>query len=116
PNIGVDYRNQFDMMKSLPGYPDAVTDMITQFNEQGVRVMIPYNPWDLGTRENEIDDADQINQIMIGIGAAGFNGDTMSGIPADFFYASQNQSTPSPFLLNQPEVGLNDNCSNLETN
>lgn len=43
PNIGVDARNQFDMLRSLPAYPEGVRAMIARFHEKGVKVLIPFN-------------------------------------------------------------------------
>ena len=48
PNIGVDARNQFDMWRSLPGYPTAVRAVIDRFHARQVRVLFPFNPWDTG--------------------------------------------------------------------
>ena len=46
PNIGVDDRNQFDMLDSLPGGRDGVRRLVAAFHARGVRVLLPYNPWD----------------------------------------------------------------------
>ena len=45
PNLGVDERSQFDLFDDLPGGLDALRDVVAQFNDRGVRVVIPYNPW-----------------------------------------------------------------------
>ena len=38
PNIGVDDRNQFQMLESLPDFPQLVRD----FHRRGVKVLVPY--------------------------------------------------------------------------
>lgn len=38
PNIGVDDRNQFQMLQSLPDFPQLVRD----FHRRGVKVLVPY--------------------------------------------------------------------------
>ena len=48
PNIGVDARSQFDMLRSLPGYPKQVQAMVSRFHARNVKVLLPYNPWDTG--------------------------------------------------------------------
>src|SRR6185437_3016986 len=42
PNIGIDERNQFQMLQSLPGFPDQVIRMIEEFHLYGVDVLIPF--------------------------------------------------------------------------
>ena len=57
PNIGVDARNQFDMLRSLPGYPTQVKAAVDRFHARGVRVLLPFNPWDTGTSPHPIPQA-----------------------------------------------------------
>ncbi|KAI9988790.1 hypothetical protein PInf_022374 [Phytophthora infestans] len=51
PNIGVDNLNQWDLLRDLPGGVEGVKGVIADFHRRGVRVIIPYNPWDIGTRD-----------------------------------------------------------------
>ena len=44
PNIGVDDRNQYDLLESLPGGIAGVKGMVSAFHAAGVRVLLPYNP------------------------------------------------------------------------
>ena len=52
PNIGVDDRNQFDMLEDLPGGLEGLKTCIEDFHAEGVKVLLPYNPWDQGTRSD----------------------------------------------------------------
>jgi iron(II)-dependent oxidoreductase len=74
PNIGVDSRNQFDMLRSLPGYPHGLQAMVRRFHERDVRVLLPYNPWDQGTNNSAQDDVHSLVDEIVLIGADGFNG------------------------------------------
>lgn len=108
PNIGIDNRNQMDFLRHLPGGLDGVRQLIAAFHRHDIRVIIPYNPWDTATRDEtgrEDDvrmysaDIATLQQIVPSIGADGFNGDTMFGVPKSFF----NCSSP---LVATPEGGV----------
>ena len=102
PNLGVDERSQFDLLDDVPGGLDALRDVVAQFNARGVRVGIPYNPWDVGTSRRGADDATVLTQLAATIGADFVNGDTMGEIPALFWNASLAAGRPLAF---QPEGG-----------
>ena len=48
-NIGVDDRSQFDLFDAMPGGVEGVRQAVDQLHAAGVKVLIPYNPWDAGT-------------------------------------------------------------------
>lgn len=117
PNIGIDSRNQWDLMRDLPGGLDGLKDLITQFHARDIRVIIPYNPWDTATRaETGLEDSVRmyladiatLNEIVPAIGADGFNGDTMYGVPKSFYNCSKpiaatpEGGVPTAFLSNNP--------------
>jgi formylglycine-generating enzyme required for sulfatase activity len=100
PNIGIDDRNQFDLVRLMPGGVPAVRAMVQQFHERGVHVLFPYNPWDRGTRPEGMPDAEAIATLMKEIDADGVNGDTMDGMAQSFFQASEKVGHP---LVFEPE-------------
>jgi gamma-glutamyl hercynylcysteine S-oxide synthase len=102
PNLGIDNRNQFDLIRDMPGGIDGLRAMIADFHRRGVRVLFPYNPWDLGTRSEGAPDWDTVVRLMAAIGADGINGDTMSSIPLVFRTASDKTGHPIAF---EPEGG-----------
>ena len=53
PNMGIDNRNQHDMIRSMPGGVAGVRQMIADFHRRGVRVLFPMMMWDQGTRAPE---------------------------------------------------------------
>src|SRR5271170_6637629 len=50
PNMGIDNRNQQDMVRTMPGGVAGVKQMIADFHRRGVRVLFPMMMWDQGTR------------------------------------------------------------------
>lgn len=100
PNVGIDSRNQFDMLRAMPGGVPAVRAMVEQFHKRGVHVLFPYNPWDRGTRPEGMPDAEAIATLMKEVDADGVNGDTMDGMAQSFFQASEKVGHP---LVFEPE-------------
>jgi iron(II)-dependent oxidoreductase len=105
PNIGIDDRNQFDLIRDMPGGIQGLRAMIAEFHKYGVRVLFPYNPWDQGTRPEGGPDWDAVAHLTASIGADGINGDTMSAIPWIFRAASDHTGHPIVF---EPEGGDED--------
>jgi iron(II)-dependent oxidoreductase len=107
PNIGIDNRNQYDMVRDMPGGIAGVRKMVDDFHRLGVKVFFPYMAWDQGTRDVGSADWDAVAKLMAEIGADGVNGDTLRGIPRAFRTASDavghplalepEHSFPSPF-------------------
>jgi len=46
PNMGIDDRNQLDMVQSMPGGIAGVRQMVADFHRRGVRVLFPMMMWD----------------------------------------------------------------------
>jgi hypothetical protein len=51
PNMGIDNRNQRDMIGAMPGGVAGVRQVIADFDRSGVRVLFPMMMWDQGTRD-----------------------------------------------------------------
>lgn len=81
--------------------------MVAAFHARGVRVLFPYNPWDVGTRReaHAAGDAVTMAELINSCLADGFNGDTMPGIPEVFQEEAQKRGYP---IMLQPEVGMPD--------
>jgi hypothetical protein len=97
PNIGLDDRNQFDLIR-LANLSDAVAG----FHRRGVKVLLPYNPWDIATRREGKPDWDVLAALGAELGADGFNGDTMRRVPREFWSASVAAGRP---MAIEPEGG-----------
>jgi len=104
PNIGIDSRNQFDMVADMPGGIAGVRKMVADFKRRGVRVFFPIMIWDNGTRDPGTTIAQSLTKEMAEVGADGLNGDTMYGIPIEFLSA-KNNTIDYPLAL-EPEINM----------
>jgi iron(II)-dependent oxidoreductase len=105
PNMGIDDRNQHDLIRSMPGGIAGVRQMITDFHKRGVRVLFPMMMWDQGTRDPAKPWPQAIAELMAEIGADGVNGDTQDGVPLAFSVAADKVGHPLAF---EPEDGPSD--------
>ncbi|MDR3702676.1 MAG: SUMF1/EgtB/PvdO family nonheme iron enzyme [Candidatus Sulfopaludibacter sp.] len=88
PNLGIDNRNQFDLLRDMPGGLEGLRGMIADFHRRGVRVLFPTMPWDMGTRRESRSMPETIAALMKEVGADGINGDTFGGLPRSYRAAS----------------------------
>ncbi len=105
PNMGIDNRNQHDLVRSMPGGVAGVKQMVADFHRRGVRVLFPMMMWDQGTRDPGMSWPDSIASLMAEIGADGINGDTQDGVPLAFSLAADKLNHP---LVFEPEGGPSD--------
>jgi iron(II)-dependent oxidoreductase len=105
PNMGIDDRNQLDMVRSMPGGIDGLKQMVADFHRRGVRVLFPMMMWDQGTRDPGASWPDAIAELMKEINADGINGDTQDGVPLAFSLAADKVNHPLAF---EPEGGPSD--------
>jgi iron(II)-dependent oxidoreductase len=105
PNMGVDDRNQHDLIRSMPGGAAGVRQMIADFHKRGVRVLFPMMMWDQGTRDPGKPWPQAIAELMAEVGADGINGDTQDGVPLAFSVAADQVGHPLAF---EPEDGPSD--------
>jgi formylglycine-generating enzyme required for sulfatase activity len=103
--MGIDNRDQHDMIRSMPGGVAGVKQMVAEFHKRGVRVLFPMMMWDQGTRDPGKSWPDAIAGLMAEIGADGINGDTQDGVPLAFSLAADKVGHP---LVFQPEGGPSD--------
>jgi formylglycine-generating enzyme required for sulfatase activity len=105
PNLGIDNRNQLDMVQAMPGGLDGVRQMVADFHRRGVRVLFPMMMWDQGTREPSASWPEELAALMKKINADGINGDTQDGVPFAFSSAAVKIGHPLAF---EPEVSPHD--------
>ncbi len=105
PNMGIDDRNQSDMIHSMPGGIAGVRQMVADFHRRGVRVLFPMMMWDQGTRDPGKPWPEVIAETMAEIGADGVNGDTEDGVALAFSQAADKIGHPLAF---EPESSPHD--------
>ena len=119
-NIGADDRNQFDMIRAMPGGVPGIRSLAQQFHARGVKMLVPFHIWDVGTRRERcpsiqhgcnatgdlMSDADAIAALLAASDVDGFNGDAESKVTKDFFTAAMVRDHPLAFEP-ESEVGAN---------
>jgi len=105
PNMGVDDRDQLEMVESMPGGIEGVRQMVADFHKRGVRVLFPLMMWDQGTHDPGQPWPDAIAALMKQIDADGINGDTQDGVPLGFSLAADKIGHPLAF---EPEGSPSD--------
>ena len=105
PNLGIDNRNQLDMIRAMPGGLAGVRQMVADFHRRNVRVLFPMMMWDQGTREPGEPWPSALAEVMKEIDADGINGDTQDGVPAGFSLAAEKIHHPLAF---EPEISPHD--------
>jgi gamma-glutamyl hercynylcysteine S-oxide synthase len=88
PNLGVDDRNQFDMLRDLPGGVAGVRGMVEKFHSRNVKVFFPFLIWDTGTRNEGAASSTTMAQLLKDVDADGINFDTLESVPPGFREAS----------------------------
>jgi formylglycine-generating enzyme required for sulfatase activity len=83
PNLGLDERNQFDLIRDMPGGIAGLREMVASFHDRGVKVLFPVLMWDEGTRDAGISRAANAVRLLREIGADGINLDTLNAVPDD---------------------------------
>ena len=102
PNLGIDDRNQYDLLRDLPGGEAGIRQFVADFHARNVKVLFPVMLWDQGTRDENASDAEAMARNMKTFGADGINGDTLDGIPAVF--RDRAEALGHPLAL-EPELG-----------
>jgi formylglycine-generating enzyme required for sulfatase activity len=99
PNLGIDSRNQHDFIADMPGGIAGMRKVVEEFHRRGVRVFLPINPWDRGTREDGPLDLATV-KLFADIGADGAFGDTFESLPRTYRTLSDGLGHP---LALEPE-------------
>lgn len=84
PRLGVDARKQWDFCDDIPGGMEGINEICDKAHARGVRVMLPYNPWDAEDDEALTDTLEHIAELVEKTRIDGVWFDTMDSIPKGF--------------------------------
>lgn len=105
PRIGADDRNQFDFYRDMPGGLQGMREVVRYCHRLGVRAMIVYKPWDLGTRREATSDVDALAEMVRATDADGVYLDTMPVAP-DGLREALDRVRPGLVLEGEGELPL----------
>ncbi len=87
PRIGVDERTQWDFFDDMPGGRAGLRLLVDTAHAQGVRVFVPYKPWDNSAQRHgqpTLSGPDELARLVREIDADGVFLDTMSSLDPAF--------------------------------
>lgn len=105
PNIGIDERNQFDLYRDVPGGLDGLRGAIAEIQKRGVKVCIPFNPWDEGTRDEGVPMEIALADLVVRLKADCVFADTLVGPDRKYYKRTLEKGRVVPM---EPELGLAD--------
>eukprot|EP00039_Didymoeca_costata_P029193 m.23595 g.23595 ORF g.23595 m.23595 type:complete len:1140 (+) comp7521_c0_seq1:89-3508(+) len=111
-NIGIDDRNQFDLIRAMPGGPAELKRLAGLLHARGVKVLVPYNPWDQDLRPLSVNNSVEMANLLKETDCDGFNGDTMHKVPQEFYDAAMNVQHP---IAIEPEGGGDQTTANFDS-
>jgi formylglycine-generating enzyme required for sulfatase activity len=76
PILGISPRNQTDMHRDLPGGLEGVRKFTEAFHKHGIELLMPFQPWDMATRQEDKNDAEVLLEVTDAINADGIYLDT----------------------------------------
>lgn len=80
PRLGLDERTQWDFYDDFPGGRDAIRAAVEEFHAAGVKVLLPFIPWDRHEEESKETMSTEMARIAADTGLDGFHLDTMKTI------------------------------------
>ena len=109
PRLGVDERTQWDFYNDFPAGRQGLRNQIGQVHERGVKVFIPYTPWDqsLALHGWQVDSDDkQLAQLIQEVDADGVFLDTLSVIDNKLQHAVDSARPGVSFCSEGRAVGV----------
>jgi hypothetical protein len=84
PRLGVDQRKQWDFFRDFPGGMSGLRAVTDEAHRKGVKVFLPFKPWDIGSDESLDSAARDLADLIRDSDVDGIFLDTMNYIPKVF--------------------------------
>ena len=81
PRLGIDERSQWEFYDDFPGGREAIREAVQEFHENGVKVLLPFIPWDQHEHESRDSMGTELARIAADTDLDGFHLDTMKTLP-----------------------------------
>ena len=81
PRLGIDKRNQWDFFNDFPKGIEGLKEIIQVAHNEGVKVFLPYKPWDIGEGESMQEVGKKVADLVKRTDADGLFLDTMDRAP-----------------------------------
>ena len=84
PRLGVDCKSEWEFYDDYPGGRKALREMVDEFHKYGVKVLLPYIPWDKHSDMNDDQMGDEFAKITYDLDGDGWQLDTCVELPETF--------------------------------
>lgn len=84
PRLGVDQRKQWDFNRDIPGGLAGLREFSRKCHAKGVRVFLPYKPWDIRSDEDHASILENFATVLRETDIDGIWFDTMDQVPEGF--------------------------------
>lgn len=102
PRLGLDSRTQWDFYDDYPGGRAGLKALIHQAHEKGVKVLLPFKPWDSTPDENSYQTTARIAALIAELEVDGIFYDTMNTVP-ESFRAAIDAARPGVVFISESE-------------
>lgn len=102
PRLGLDARTQWDFYDDYPGGRDELRSLIAHAHARGVKVLLPFKPWDRSPLENDSQTTRRIAALIGELDVDGIFFDTMNTVP-EAFRAAMDAVKPGVVFVTESE-------------
>lgn len=97
PRLGLDSRDQWDFFEDFPGGISALREAVDTAHKRGVRVLLPFKPWDRLPSKSDVDIAEALKEVLRQTDADGVFLDATQTAPT-LFREAMDQVRPGLIL------------------
>lgn len=102
PRLGLDARTQWDFYDDYPGGRAGMKAVVRELHTRGVRVLLPFKPWDRSAAENDRQTTARIAALIADLDIDGIFFDTMNTVP-EAFRAAMDAARPGVVFVTESE-------------